>query len=757
MAKAETNLKSPRPLVPPSWVERVRQCQPLLVPIAFVSLLAVIVVPLPPMVMDILISANIALAAVILLTTLYVESPLDFSVFPSLLLGTTLFRLVLNIGTTRMILSASSDTPEAATAVAGRVIEAFASFVASNSLVVGLVLFIILIIVQFVVITKGATRISEVAARFTLDAMPGKQMAIDADLNAGLIDEQTARARREHISQEADFYGAMDGAAKFVRGDAIAGIIITLVNIVGGFAVGVFQKGWSIGESIEVFTMLTIGDGLVSQLPALVISIAAGLIVTRSSGRADLGTELTGQLTSRWRALAITSGFLGLMAFTGLPMVPMLSLAAIMGAGAVLVESAGRRKKIEQATESRGESAPGPPPIEQMLAVDTMELEVGYALVRLIDSSQGGDLLDRITMIRRQLAGELGLVMPPVRIRDNMQLGANDYNIKIRGNTIARGQTYPSQFLAMDSGLASGELTGLKTREPAFGLEATWIEAGQKQRAESLNYTVVDAVSVLATHLSETVKNHAHELLTREETNNLIEQLKSKSPKLVADVLEGEKAILKPGEVQKVLQNLLRERVPIRDMETIVETLGDWIPRTRDIDVLTEYVRNALGRTICNQYVDLGPGAEEASGGVSGGLSGGGGDSQPRAPKLWCVSLDPGLEDRILSYIERGTEGTIVSIPPAVANRITNAIIREVGALMQAGHQAVVLASPQVRAQVRRLLEPHLPNGAVIGYNEVSRGVEVESLALVQEEAAERRSDGATEGEVRQSSQSGAA
>jgi flagellar biosynthesis protein FlhA len=669
-----------------------------------------------PVIMDVLIAANIALSAIILLTTIYVGSPLEFSVFPSLLLGTTLFRLVLNIATTRLILSAEAATPEEATAVAGHVIESFALFVTGNSLVVGSILFIILVIVQFVVITKGATRISEVAARFTLDGMPGKQMAIDADLNAGLINEQQARSRREAIAQEADFYGAMDGAAKFVRGDAIAGIIITLVNIVGGFAVGVFEKDWSIVESLQAFTRLTVGDGLVSQMPAFIISIAAGLIVTRSSGRQDLGSELTKQLTN-WTALAITAVFLVLMSFTGLPATPLLLLAAIVGTIAWIVRRSTIQKKAVEAAETRKKAtAAAQPPVEQVMAVDTLELEVGYGLVRLVDTSQGGDLLERISMIRRQLAADMGLVMPPVRIRDNMQLQPNDYHIKIRGNSVASGQVFPGQYLAMDSGLAQQPLEGVKTREPAFGLEAIWIEAGQRQRAESLNYTVVDPASVLATHLTEVVKNHAHELLSREETNNLIAQLKQKTPKLVEEVLGGEHPMVKPGDLQKVLQNLLRERVPVRDLEAIVETLGDWAPRTKDLEVLTEYVRNSLRRTICNQYVQA-PAAELG---------------QPAlAPTLHCVSLDPALEDQIAGFIERSAEGTTMTMPPAIANRLTMAIVKELQRLIQAGHHPVVLASPQVRAQVRRLLEPHLPNAAVMGYNEVSKGVEVQSIGLV--------------------------
>jgi len=711
----------------PEWVNQINRLRPFLVPLGFVGLITVIVIPMNPVVMDILIAANIALAALILLTTIYVETPLDFSVFPSLLLATTLLRLVLNIATTRLILSADTDSPDQATAVAGKVIESFASFVAGNSLVVGLILFIILIIVQFVVITKGATRISEVAARFTLDGMPGKQMAIDADLNAGLIDEAEARRRRDNITQEADFYGAMDGAAKFVRGDAIAGIIITLVNIIGGFAVGVFEKDWDWSQSLDVFTRLTIGDGLVSQMPAFVISIAAGLIVTRSSSRQDLGSELTGQLTKRWAAIAITSGFLVLMAFTGLPATPMLTLAAVLGGLAWYTQREEKKAVMREAQQQAEQQATTDKdaPIEQVLAVDTLELEVGYGLVRLVDAGQGGDLLDRISMIRRQLAAEMGFVMPPVRIRDNMQLQPNDYHIKIRGNSVATGAVYPGQFLAMDSGLASTPLQGIRTREPAFGLDAVWVEAGQKDRAESLNYTVVDATSVLATHLTEVVKNHAHELLTREETNNLITQLKSRSPKLAEEVLDGETPLVKPSELQKVLQNLLRERVPIRDMESIIETLGDWAPRSKDLEVLTEYVRNTLRRTICNQYVEVPPSDSFTD------------DDDRAQPKLYCISLDPALEDQVVSFIDRSGEGTTLTMPPAIANRVTTAIVGELHRLIQAGHQPVVLASPQVRGSIRRLLEPHLPNVAVLGYNEVSKGVEVESIGVAQLSEAE--------------------
>jgi flagellar biosynthesis protein FlhA len=716
MPKAPANPALLRPAgTLPAWMYRLRDFRGVFVPLGFVSLLVVLLVPIPTWLMDVLIAGNISLAVIILLTTIYMDKPLDFSVFPSLLLATTLLRLVLNIASTRLILTADAASADQAASAAGQVIAAFGNFVAGDSLFVGIVIFLILVIVQFVVITKGATRISEVAARFTLDAMPGKQMAIDSDLNAGVINESEARARREQIRQEADFFGAMDGASKFVRGDAIAGIIITVVNILGGFAVGVLERGWEPSRTAEVFTRLTIGDGLTSQIPSFVIAIAAALIVTRSGSKTQLGNELTDQIISQPRGLTITAGFLFLLAMTPLPTVPLVITGSAL---AVLAWSMfrGQNQRARAARAEQIKDAPlanEPPPVESLLKVDTLELEVGYGLVALVDTTQGGDLLDRISAIRRQLAAELGLVMPPVRIRDNMQLASTEYRIKIRGNPVAVGQTRPGKLLAMDPGMASGTIDGEKTREPAFGLDAWWIDPALRTRAETLNYTVVDPTSVLGTHLSEVVKQHAAELLTRDEVANLVEQLKQKAPKLVEESL-GSAAAVKPGELQKVLQNLLRERVPIRDMETIVETLADWAAKTKDLDVLTEYVRNALRRTICQQYA--GPGASAG------------------ALRLVCIALDPALEDQINSYIDRGPSGTSVAMPPRIASKISELILRGLRQVTAAGHQPVVVASPQVRAVVRQLLEPHLPSIAVLGYNEIGPGIEVETLALVSPE-----------------------
>lgn len=701
----------------PRWLHKIQANRGLIVPLGFVLMLGVLLVPIPPALMDVLIAFNISLALIILLTTIYMDHPLDFSVFPSLLLATTLLRLVLNIASTRLVLTADAATPEEAMAVAGHVIMAFGQFVAGDSLFVGVVIFLILVIVQFVVVTKGATRIGEVAARFTLDAMPGKQMAIDSDLNAGIIDENEARRRRERIGQEADFFGAMDGAGKFVRGDAVAGIIITVINVLGGFAVGVFERGWPAGQTAEVFTKLTIGDGLTAQIPSLIISIASALIVTRSGSKAQLSSELTDQIASQPRGLIITAGFLCLLAFTPLPTTPLLATAAGL---AFIAYWMNRSRREAAAAQDVAEAAPlkaEPPPVESLLKVDTLELEVGYGLVALVDTAQGGDLLDRISAVRRQLAGDLGLVMPPVRIRDNIQLPAGDYRIKIRGNVIAQGQLRPGKLMAMDSGIASGPVQGEPTREPAFGLSAWWIDPALRPRAETMNYTVVDPTSVVATHLTEVVKRHADELLTRDEVNNLLEQVKEKSPKLVEETVP---AVVKPGELQKLLQNLLRERVPVRDLETVLETLSEWGSKTKDLEVLTEYVRNALRRTICGQYA----GRDD-----DGGL------------RLVCVTLDPALEEQINAYIDRGASGTTVSMPARVAKRVADQIVRGLQPAVAAGHTPVVIASPQVRAVVRQIVEPHLPGVAVLGYNEVVNGVNVESVALIMPPPAETRGE----------------
>ncbi len=679
---------------------RLHENRGMVFPLAFIGLLVVLLVPLPTWMLDVLLVCNLMLSVLVLVTTIYVKSPLEFAVFPSLLLAITLFRLVLNVATTRLILSGSGNT-----AAAGNVVQAFAELVTGGQLAVGVIIFTIIVVIQFVVITKGATRISEVAARFTLDAMPGKQMAIDADLNAGIIKEDEARSRRAAIAQEADFYGAMDGASKFVRGDAIAGIVITFVNILGGLYVGMAEKNMDVWKCMEVYTKLTIGDGLVSQIPAFVISLGAGLIVTRTSSKADLGNEMIGQLFAKPKALVIVAVFALVLIAAGAP--PVISLVMAVSAGGLAFVLTRNEKRATLAVAQRRAAEvtkKEPEKVEKLLDVDTLELEVGYGLVKLVDAAKGGDLLDRISLIRRQIAIDLGIIVPPVRIRDNMQLSANDYVVKVKGQAIGRGVTYPDQFLAMDNGATSGPIPHAEaTTEPAFGLPAYWISDSQRNQAELLNYTVVEATAVLATHLTELIKTHAHELLTRQETKNLIDHLKARVPALVDELVP---AVVKPGELQKVMQNLLRERVPVRDLETILETVGDLAPRTKDLDVLTEYARSALARTICKQYVD-------------------------EADRLNCLTLDPDLETMINGHLDRGERGTTNTMSPATAQQIVQQVAAKAADLTGSGRSAVVLCSPQVRSAVRRMIESQLPHVAVLAYNEVVSDVSVEAVGLV--------------------------
>jgi len=669
-------------------------------PILAMSLILVILIPLPTPVLDFLLVANITLSAVVLLTVMYMNGPLEFSSFPSLLLSMTLLRLVLNTATTRLILTNADGT----TAAAGRVIEEFSGFVAAGSIAVGVIIFVIITVIQFVVITKGATRIAEVAARFTLDAMPGKQMAIDADLSAGMIDEGEARRRRENITREADFYSAMDGSSKFVRGDAIAGIIITLVNILGGIYVGMVEKNLDLMQCLEVFTKLTIGDGLVTQVPAFLVSIAAGMIVTRSTAKSSMGEELIGQLTSRPIAMILACGFLVILLATPLPKPPLLMIGTgVGGIGYMLI---GRQKKEVVAQQRKQETKPKEPEkIEKCLTVDALELEVGYGLIKLVDKKQGGDLLDRIQNIRRQVATELGILVPPIRIRDNVALQPNEYVVKMRGARIAKGETMPGHYLAIDSGAVSEPIHGMETKEPAFGLDAIWIPESDRATAEHRNYTVVGPSSVLSTHLTELIKRYAAELLTREDVNKLIEHLKETSPKLVEEVIPD---IMKMGEVQAVLSLLLKERVPVRDLGTILETLGDWAGRTKDAEILAEYARNALARTICEQHID-------------------------NTSTIHAITLDPALEEAINANVERTDRGAFMSLPPAMATKVVTGVRNEIesAAAKSGGHSPVVIASPQVRQWVRRLIESTLPNVAVLGYNEIVRGVNVRTHGMV--------------------------
>ncbi len=673
----------------------------MLAPMAAGALLFVILVPLPTIILDFMLVVNILLSLIVLMTVIYLKSPLEFSAFPSLLLGLTLLRLVLNTATTRLILSNGSQDA----AAAGHVVEAFGFFVAAGSLAVGVIIFVIIMVIQFVVITKGATRIAEVAARFTLDGMPGKQMAIDADLNAGTINEAEARRRREQISQEADFYGAMDGASKFVRGDAVAGIIITFVNVLGGLYVGMVEDGRPLMECLELYTKLTIGDGLASALPAFIVSVGAGMLVTRSTGKTNLGEEVLGQLFARPVALSIAAAVLGVLLFTPMPKIPLVTLGAGCAGIAFMIRNTQQHTAARKVHEEQARERAKPEKIESNLKLDALELQIGFGLVKLVDRSRGGDMLDRISSLRKQMALDLGLVVPPVRIRDNSVLEPNQYAILLRGQEIARGDVFPDQLLAMNSGVATEPLGGYETTEPAFGMPAYWITAEERQRAERLNYTVVEPSGVLATHLTEVVKRHGAELLTRGETNKLIDTLKERNAALVEEVIPN---LLKVGEVQKVLQNLLRERVPIRDLETILETLGDWAAKSKDIEILTEYARNALARTICSQYRD---------------------DKNV----VHCVSLDPALEDYILAGIQRTEHGSTLTIPPGRQSEFAMNARKQVerAASRAAGATVAVLCSPGIRMWVRRMLEPVLPANPVLGLNEIVRGVDIQAHGVI--------------------------
>lgn len=694
------HVKSLTELKPMELAKVIAKHSSALIPVFALCLIFVMLVPLPPALMDIMLAANIALAAVILLTVMFMGGPLEFSAFPSLLLAMTLYRLVLNTATTRLILTNAKDGP----AAAGNVIKVFGEFVAGGALIVGVVIFAIIIIIQFVVITKGATRIAEVAARFTLDGMPGKQMAIDADLNAGVITEPEARRRRDEISRESDFYGAMDGASKFVRGDAIAGLIITFINILGGIYVGMVDEGMGFMKTLEVFTTLTIGDGLVSQIPAFIVSIAAALIVTRSASKRNLGTELIDQLTGQPIALIMCGVFLLVLAATPLPSIPLVSLAAgVATVGAVINKSRGQaEERQEQVDKEKAKHVEKP---EHLILPDPMEIEVGYGLIRLVDRKQGGDLLDRITNMRRQMARELGVVVPAVRIRDNIELSPNEYRIKLRGNKVAQGEGMPGHLLAIDSGTVSEKINGIETLEPAFGLPAMWIEDDQRSLAEQRNYTVVESSAVLATHLTETIKRFADELLTRAEVNRLLDTLRERSPKLLEELIP---IVVKPGEIQKILQMLLRERVPIRDLETILETLGDWSPRTKDPDVLIEYVRAALARTICELY--------RANEGAVG-----------------CVTLDPSLEELVTAHLETNERGVSWAMPADTQQKIITAFREEIDRVIpaMAGRTPVILCAPRVRLWIRRMLEGILPHVPVLSYSEIVRGIEVETKGMV--------------------------
>ncbi|MCC6124192.1 MAG: flagellar biosynthesis protein FlhA [Pirellulales bacterium] len=677
--------------------------QDLVLPVGIIASVLVIMVPLPSGLLDILLATNITIAVIMLLTTIFVRTPLEFNIFPSLLLATTLFRLVLNVAVTRSILTKAGTEGLYA---AGGVVKSFGEFVAGNQIVVGLIIFAIIFLIQFIVITKGATRISEVAARFALDGMPGRQMAIDADLNAGTIDEHEAQRRRQEITQQADFYGAMDGASKFVRGDAIAAIVITLINIVGGLFIGVIESGMTLAHAGEVFTKLTIGDGLVSQVPAFLISLAAGLLVTRSTQSSNLPSEFLRQLFSRPQALAVAGGFLGILIFTSLPTIPLL----LLGSGCIgMAVTLGRRTKRNAVTEEAKKKADAAKPheerVEDFLSVDPMEVEIGVGLIRLADPKRGGDLLERIQRVRQNVAAEIGVILPKVRIRDNMRLEQNQYRIKIADMAVGEWTIYPNMYLAIDSRMSKHKIQGIATKEPAFGTPAVWIEAAMRDQAEMHGYTVVEPGSVIATHLTETVRKHADEILTRDSTKHLIEELKRTSPAVVDELIPG---TMKLAEVQQILQMLLREAVPIRQLSPILETLGDYATRTKDPILLTEYVRHRLARTICTRYRD-------------------------KEGRLTVVTLDPTLEDRIRAGFDHNEHGLFVRMSPQAVESLCRLIAKEVEKLTTTGHSPIVLVSPQIRAALKQITVPHLPQLVVLSYNEITRDTKIDSLAMVME------------------------
>jgi flagellar biosynthesis protein FlhA len=663
------------------------------------GIVALMVLPLSPMLLDGLLALNIGLSLLVFLVALFIVKPLDVSLFPTVLLISTLFRLGLNVASTRLILLHGAEGSGAA----GRVIDAFGQFVVGGNYVIGCVVFLILTIINFVVITKGAGRVAEVAARFTLDALPGKQMSIDADLSAGLITEKEARLRRDSLEREADFYGGMDGASKFVRGDAIAGVLITLINLLGGFAVGVAQRGMDAGKAAETFAILSIGDGLVTQIPALLISTAAGVVTTRAASRGELVGQLSAQLWPHGRSFALAA--LGLGLFALLPGMPTLVFLALAGAALSGATWARRRHAAALAEESSARAA-APPEKEAapaLVPMDLLSMEVGYALVPLVDERQNGELLQRIVALRRQIALEMGLVVPPIHIRDNATLKPGEYRIHVRGLSVARAEMMPGHLLAMDPGGATRSVPGIPGREPAFGLEALWIAETDRERAEVAGYTVVDIPTVVATHLSEVVRNHAHELIGRQEVQELLDAVAKSHPKVVEELVP---ALLTLGQVVRVLQNLLREQVPIRDLRTILETLADHAPAVKDPDVLTEHVRHRLARTLTEKL-------------------------KGEDNRLRIAVFEPALEEKLRQSVQVVGAETVLAVDPALARRMLDRLEEIAGEFAARGATPVLVVSTELRRHVRLLLERFLPSFAVLSHRELDPQAVLETVATV--------------------------
>ena len=672
----------------------------LFVALGVITTLLVMVFPLPPIVLDLLLSFNITFSLMILLLSLYTIRPIEFFIFPSLLLVTTLFRLSLNVASTRLILLHGYEGMEAA----GRVIRSFGSFVVGGNYVVGGIIFLILVVINFIVIIKGSTRIAEVAARFTLDAMPGKQMAIDADLNAGYIDDMEARKRRAALAREGEFYGAMDGASKFVRGEAMAGILIMAINIIGGLIIGVAQHDMSIGDAAQTFSLLTIGEGLVGQIPALLVSTAAGLIVSKAASEASLGEEYAAQFTLKPQAMSVAAGIILLIGLIpGLPHIPFISLALLTGGLAYVAQNS---KKKAEAAEIEAKKIPkpkGPEPMENLLSLDQMELEAGYGLIPLVDEEQDGELLERIRALRRQFAIEMGVIVPTIHIRDNLQLKPGGYRILIKGVEVAGAELMVGYQLALAPGDTLRQIEGIPTREPTFNLPALWIPANKKEEAQHLGYTVVNLASVVATHLSEVIRNHCHELLGRQDVQKLLDRQAQTNPKVVEELVPG---LLSLGGIQKVLQNLVQERVSVRDLLTILETLADYAPFTKDPDILTEYVRQRLGRALTKPL-------------------------ETAENKIMVYSLDPFIEDMVKDSLQKTDYGVFLAMAPEAAQEIITSLQEAVDKATAQNLQPIIVCSPGVRRHLRRLVERHLPTLRVLSHHELVTEAKIQSLGVV--------------------------
>ena len=675
----------------------------LMMAIGLMIILAVMIIPLPPIMLDLALTGSLTISLLVLLVALYVNSPLEFSVFPSLLLITTLFRLSLNVASTRLILS-KGHTGQGA---AGDVITAFGQFVVGDNYAIGFIVFVILVVINFIVITKGSGRIAEVAARFTLDALPGKQMSIDADLNAGLINEEQARNRRKEIEAEADFYGAMDGASKFVRGDAIAGIIIMAINIIGGLALGVIQMDLDVSQAAEFYTRLTIGDGLVSQIPALIISTAAGIVVTRNHSKGNIGSEMAGQLFLNPRAVGVSAGSIFALGLVpGLPTLPFTVVAGLLGLVAWTIHRyQDEEKKVELQRKQEEAQKPKKENIENLLPLDMVELEIGYGLINAVDSEQSGDLLERIVSIRKQFALDLGIVVPSVHIRDNLQLKPGEYRILLKGNKLAGGELKPDCFLAMDPGNTSQRIEGIPTKEPAFGLDALWITKVQKEDAEIAGYTVVDIPTVVATHITEILRQHAFELFGRQEASKLIDNFKKNYPKVVEDLIP---ETLTLGQVVKVLQNLLKEQVSIRDLLTIFETLADEGSTTKDTDVLTEAVRKALGRSITAKLKD-------------------------EQDHIHVINLSAGVEEIINQSLLQTEQGVQLAMDPSYGHGLVNSIAEKIESHPEVAGQPILLTSPMSRRHIFKLVNRFIPQLVVLSHGELSSDVAINTVGTVED------------------------